>query len=185
MSPDDPDHLHDDELHISVDLARRLLAGTAYAGLRVRRLPSSGSSNALFRLGPDLLLRLPRQPGGSSSIIKEARWLPRLDLPTATPRIEYVGDPGADYPEHWSVVRWINGVPPVAGAGGPGLARDLASVLRRLRAEVVDREALEDQALRWYRAEPMTGIDDDVREAIAACRALPGLDLDLDAAERL
>ena len=35
-------------------------------------LRSSGSSNALFRLGNDLLVRLPRQPGGGATIEKES-----------------------------------------------------------------------------------------------------------------
>ena len=74
-------------------------------------MASSGSTNALFRLGEELLVRLPRQPGGSTSISKEATWLPVLAplLPVSVPDVVAVFEPGRDYPERWSVVRWIEG----------------------------------------------------------------------------
>lgn len=67
--------LHDDQLPIDADLVRRLVERSfpEYAGLTITPLGASGSTNALYRLGEDLLVRLPRQPGGSASIDKEAR----------------------------------------------------------------------------------------------------------------
>ena len=64
--------LHDDEIPIDAVLVRALVdrAMPHYADLPVRRLDSSGSTNALFRLGEDLLVRLPGQPGGSVAIAK-------------------------------------------------------------------------------------------------------------------
>jgi aminoglycoside phosphotransferase (APT) family kinase protein len=101
--------LHDDELPIDEPRVRSLLAASlpAYAGLPLRRLDASGSSNALFRLGDTLLVRLPRQPGGSETIEKEHRWLPYVawSLSVAVPEIVAVGRPGFGYPERWSVVR--------------------------------------------------------------------------------
>jgi aminoglycoside phosphotransferase (APT) family kinase protein len=72
--------LHDDEIPVGTGLVRALVdrAMPHCAGLPVRRLDSGGSSNMLFRLGEHLLVRLPRQPGGSAVILKEARWLPVL-----------------------------------------------------------------------------------------------------------
>src|SRR5690349_18512864 len=93
-----------------------------HAYLPLRRLGSSGSTNALFRLGDDLLVRLPRQPGGSTDITKEAAWTPVLgpSLPVAVPEVLSVFEPDAGYPERWSVVRWIDGKhPPVVGPESP------------------------------------------------------------------
>ena len=176
--------LHADEIPIDLALVRRLVdrAFPAYAALPLRPLHASGSSNALFRLGDDLLVRLPRQPGGSATISKEQRWLPvaRDLLPVAVPEVVAVGEPDLGYPERWSVVRWRAGRPPVAGAGGEVLAYDLAEVLVALRDAEVPSEALTDPALHWYRADPLTGIADDIRDALEACRGLDlGLDLDL------
>jgi aminoglycoside phosphotransferase (APT) family kinase protein len=61
------------------------------------------------------------------------------------------------------------------------LARDLAELVLALRALPVPAEAAADPALRWYRAEPVTDLDTDVRENLARCREL-GVELDLDGA---
>ncbi len=59
--------LHDDELDVDEELVRRLLGtlSEAYDELPLHRFDASGSTNALFRLGDELLVRVPRQPGGS------------------------------------------------------------------------------------------------------------------------
>jgi aminoglycoside phosphotransferase (APT) family kinase protein len=113
LTPGVAGFLHEDEIPIDAGLVRALVdrAMPHLVGLPVLRLDSSGSSNALFRLGEDLLVRLPRQPGGAATIAKEARWLPVLGplLPVDVPEIVAVFEPGCDYPERWSVVRWIDG----------------------------------------------------------------------------
>jgi aminoglycoside phosphotransferase (APT) family kinase protein len=181
--------LHDDELTIDVPLVRSLLEVScpSYAGLRLRRLDASGSSNVLFRLGDDLLVRLPRQPGGTSAIETEQRWLPYVAAPLSVPvpQILAVGEPGFGYPERWSVVRWLEGEVPTGPTHGEAprsaLARDLASVVTTLRGLAVPDEAAADPGLRWYRGEPLSRMDASTRRAIAECRAIDGLDLDLDA----
>lgn len=99
--------LHDDELPVDISLVRRLVARSLpeQASLRFEPLTASGSSNVLFRLGDDLLVRLPRQPGGSVTIEKEARWLPMIadGVTVAVPEVVVVGVPGFGYPEKWLV----------------------------------------------------------------------------------
>ena len=179
--------MHDDDLPVDEALVSRLVADRLpeLAPLPVTRLPASGSTNALFRLGHDLLVRLPRQPGGSETILKEARWSPLVGgaLPVPTPYVVAVGDPAHGYPEHWSVVGWLPGENPVVGrTPTTALVTDLAAAVRGLRELDVPDQALDDPALRWYRAEPLAGIDEDFQIAVAECRSLPDLDLDLDAA---
>jgi len=187
--------LHDDEIEIDEPLVRRLLASLSpsYDALPLRRLEASGSTNALFRLGDDLLVRVPRQPGGSETIEKERRWLPYVapHLPFAVPEIVAVGEPAPGYPEKWSVVRFIHGEQPVVPEEGRAprhaFARDLAAVVRGLRSLAVPDEALRDPALAWYRGRPLTEMDDDVRGFIRDCAPLEGtdgFDLDLAAFER-
>lgn len=188
--------LHEDELLIDVGLVRSLVdrALPEYARLPLSRLRASGSSNALFRLGDDLLVRLPRQPGGSATIEKEARWLPHLGrlLPVSVPEVVAVGKPDLGYPERWSVVRWQHGE--VATGADPvshtaptrtSLARDLAAVVTALRDIPVPHSALADPELRWYRGAPLESMDDTTRRYLAQCRDIPGLDLDLGAALRV
>lgn len=181
--------LHTDELSVDEALVGRLIADQLpdYTGMALRRLGSSGSSNSLFRLGDELLVRVPRQPGGSATILKEARWQPYLAdaLPARVPEIVAVGEPAHGYPEHWSVVRWLEGEHPTADGSSTGsrtqLARDLAGVVRAMRELEIPPEAREDAALRGYRAEPLTGIDSDIRACAEQCRSVPNLDLDVDA----
>jgi aminoglycoside phosphotransferase (APT) family kinase protein len=191
-----PAALHDDEIPLDVALVRTLVrrAMPEHADLPVRRLPSTGSTNALFRLGDELVVRLPRQPGGSATIAKEARWLPVVgpSLPVAVPEVLAVFEPDAGYPEHWSVTAWIEGRhPDVVEPGHPpdparvGLARDLATVVRALSALRPPAGALADADLRWYRAEPLRTMDETTRSNIARLRALDDVDLDLDAVERV
>lgn len=185
--------LHEDELAIDEVLVRSLVdrLSPAYVPLPLSRLDTSGSSNALFRLGDQLLVRLPRQPGGTETIEKEQRWLPCVarSLPVAVPEVVAVGEPGYGYPERWSVVRWLDG--DVPGVPRPGeeprrtLARDLAAVVTALRALPVPDEARADPALRWYRGDPLATLDDDVRRLLRECRDLDDLDLDLDACAAL
>ena len=186
--------LHDDELLIDATLVRTLVdrALPEYALLPLRPLAASGSTNALFRLGDELLVRLPRQPGGSATIEKEARWLPQIgpQLPTSVPEIVALGEPDLGYPESWSVLRWIDGdVPTVPDPRRPEaepvrgrLALELAAVVTALRDIDVPPDALADPELRWYRGAPLATQDVRTQRSVEACREIPDLDLDLDVA---
>jgi len=70
-----------------------------------------GWDNAVFRLGADLAVRLPRRAASAPMIEHEQRWLaelaPRLPLPIPTPI--RIGRPGSGFPWSWSVVRWFPG----------------------------------------------------------------------------
>lgn len=192
-----PPVLHDDEIPIDAELVRDLIrrAMPHYADLPVRPLASTGSTNALFRLGEDLLVRLPRQPGGSATIEKEAAWVPVLApvLPVTVPSIVAVGHPDPSYPERWSVVEWIEGrhpdvvVPetPMSPVLSHRLARGLAETVKALMTAEVPPEAVDDPRLRWYRGEPLATLDSLTRENIDRCRALGDFGFDLDAAEEV
>jgi hypothetical protein len=113
-------------------------------------------------------------------------------LPVPVPEVVAVFEPSGDYPERWSVVRWINGEHPevidVRTTVDPrreDLAADLAAVLAALHGAQVPAEAVSDPALRWYRGEPLATMDQVTRENIKRCRSLEGFDLDLGAAGRI
>lgn len=184
--------LHEDELVVSGELVRRLVDEQmpGFAELELRRLPASGSTNVLFRLGTELLVRLPRQPGGSITVDKEIRYLPLIgsSVSVRVPTVVAVGEPDRGYPERWSVVRWIDGehpsVPAPPGPEGSRLAGDLARMVRELHSVPVSPAARADSALSWYRAGPLRALDAGLRGHLAGCRAISGLPLDLDACDR-
>lgn len=75
---------------------------------------ASGWDNELFRLGDDLLVRLPRRAMAAPLEQNEQRWLPALaaGLPLPVPVPLRVGAPSDDlgYPWPWSVRPWFEGV---------------------------------------------------------------------------
>ena len=57
--------MHEDALTVDSQLAKKLVEHQfpQYANLTVDALSATGSTNMLFRLGNDMLIRMPRQPG--------------------------------------------------------------------------------------------------------------------------
>lgn len=132
--------MHADEVDTSTDLVADLVAEQfpQWAGLPVAAVASSGTDNAMYRLGPEMAVRLPRIPGAVAAVEHEHTWLPRLApaLPAPVPAPLGRGGPGAGYPWEWSVLRWVEGANPLVGAlpDAAGLAGDLAAVVTALRA---------------------------------------------------
>ncbi len=91
----------------------RVLLRAQHADLAERPITEVGSGwdNALYRLGDDLLARLPRRAVAAELIAREQQWLavlaPRLPLPIPVPL--RVGRPGGGFPWPWSIVRWVAG----------------------------------------------------------------------------
>ncbi|MEU9123111.1 aminoglycoside phosphotransferase family protein [Streptomyces sp. NPDC048506] len=162
--------MHADEADIDLPLVRRLLGAQfpQWAGLRLTPVDSAGTSNAMYRLGADMVVRLPRRAGAADDVAKEHQWLPRLAplLPAAVPAPLGGGVPGEGYPWHWSVYRWLDGRPPTAGriAAPDLLARDMAEFVAALhRIDPAD-------APPAYRSEPLALRDAATRTAIAELR---------------
>lgn len=101
------------EVQIGIPLVRRLVAAQfpQWASLAVVPVESAGWDNTIFRLGPDLAVRLPRRRIGAEQVRKEHQWLPVVapHLPLAVPVPLGHGVPGEGYPWHWTVCPWMNG----------------------------------------------------------------------------
>jgi aminoglycoside phosphotransferase (APT) family kinase protein len=127
--------MHADEIDTSPELVRRLLAAQfpQWAELPVERVESAGTDNAMYRVGTELAVRLPRLPRAEDNVHREQRWLPILapQLPFAVPEPLGRGEPGAGFPLPWSVCRWLPGANPDAGSAD--LALDLAAFVQALR----------------------------------------------------
>jgi aminoglycoside phosphotransferase (APT) family kinase protein len=105
--------LHADEVDIDGSLVRRLLEEQfpQWASLAIARVPSAGTDNAIFRLGIDMAVRLPRHSPSVAPLNKETAWLPKLatHLPLPVPVPLAKGAPSAFYPFPWAVFRWLPG----------------------------------------------------------------------------
>ncbi|MFJ6001865.1 aminoglycoside phosphotransferase family protein [Arthrobacter sp. NPDC092385] len=135
----------------------------------------NGWDNALFRLGEDLVVRLPRREVAEALMIAEQRWLPRLathlSVPTSVPL--RAGVPGSGYPWHWSVCRWVEGA---AGSTVPrAVRRRAARPLARFLAEFQQEAPADAPVSPVGRGGPVAVRDDVVRARLASLPALPGL----------
>ena len=75
------------------------------------RLVANGWDNVIFRLGDELVVRLPRRQMAADLVLNEQRWLPELAdrLPLPIPAPIRSGVPSDQYPWHWSVCPWFDG----------------------------------------------------------------------------
>jgi aminoglycoside phosphotransferase (APT) family kinase protein len=139
--------------------------------LPIELVPSGGTDNALYRLGDDMVARLPRTPRTTTTLEKELRWLPRLapHLPLAIPVPLAEGSPAAGYPFTWSVYRWLDGedatVEPVADPNL--LADDLALFLTALQ-QIDPTGGPPPGEHNFFRGVPLAARDAQARSAIAS-----------------
>ncbi|WP_138903352.1 aminoglycoside phosphotransferase family protein [Streptomyces albidochromogenes] len=163
------------------DLVLRLIAAQfpRWAGLAVERCPSGGTVNAMFRLGDDMVVRLPLREGGVQDVSTEREWLPRLAarLPTAVPEVLGHGEPGEGYPWPWSVYRWLAGENPEAGALREPLllAGDLARFVAAMRSITLPGGPAA------HRGGPLASLDASTRAAVDELRGIPEEGVDCDA----
>ena len=125
------------EIEIDAALVRALLIDQHHdlAELPITTL-GFGWDNAMFRLGDDYTVRLPRREMAAVLVEHEQRWLPLLaaSLPLPIPAPIRNGRPALAYPWSWSVGPWLPGA--TAAATPPadefGAARVLGGFLRAL-----------------------------------------------------
>lgn len=108
--------MHVDEVDTSPELVKDLLLGQfpEWASDPIQIMQPEGTDNAMYRLGNNKLIRLPRTKGSSLNIEKEMTWLPKLEpsLPIPIPKIIGTGFPDKDYPFHWLICEWLDGLNP-------------------------------------------------------------------------
>jgi aminoglycoside phosphotransferase (APT) family kinase protein len=178
--------MHADEVATDADLIRRLLAAQFpdWAELPIAPVASAGTDNALYRLGDDLAVRMPRIHWAVGQVEKEARWLPELAprLPLAIPAPLAVGEPGEGYPWRWGVYRWLVGdaVQPDRIDDPVSLARDLGRFVRALHAIDASGGPAPDSH-NSGRGRPLIDRDDSTRTALESLRD----EIDVEAATAL
>jgi|SRR5436190_14606725 len=167
--------MHADEVATSPALVRRLLEAQfpQWAALSIERVASAGTDNTLFRIGSDMVVRLPRRDVDVERLAKEQCWLPRLAplLPLTVPVPLAEGRPGEGYPCIWTVYRWLHGetADRQALTDLTRAATDLAGFLLALRG-IDPSGGPAPGAHNAFRGAPLGLRDDSTRAAIAALR---------------
>lgn len=173
-----------DKADITVDVVIALLEQQypQWAHLPVRSVDVDGNDNTSFRLGDELLVRLPSHERYVLGVEKEHRWLPVLapQLPLPIPRPIAKGDPSDGvFPRIWSIYGWLDG--DVVGLHPPSdavrFAIDVASFLAALyRIDATTGPPAGEQS--FWRGASLIRYDGQTRKAIADL----GETIDADAA---
>ncbi len=181
--------LHENEIPVDEAVVRSLL--------RVQRpdwasLPLSpagaGTDNTMYRLGDDLLIRLPRTADKARALTKEQTWLPRLGplLTCQVPEPVHAGTPAPMFPLPWSIYRWIDGAEaqPHTVRDWAAFGTDLATFVDELH-NIDLMGAARAGELSWYRGGDLKACDKWVSSCFQDCRTTIDAGLDIESLEQL
>ncbi|MFG1911833.1 aminoglycoside phosphotransferase family protein [Kribbella sp. NPDC048928] len=179
--------MHEGQLDVTVALVEALVQEQfpEWSGLPVRAVPSHGTVNALFRIGGELVARLPILPGEPGVLQQEleneaaaARRLHAMS-PYPTPEPVAIGAPAPGYPQPWAVQTWLDGTIAYDAdvAGSTGFAEDLARFVLALRAAPTEGRVFTGS----WRGGVLTSQDEYVEDGLGRSRGL----IDVDALTRL
>lgn len=135
--------MHANEIVLGDDAARTLIA-TQFPHLAlgpIRRVDSTGTVNAIFRIGEGHAARFPLLGGDpdATRLLLEAEAKASTEFagasPFRSPTPTGLGRPGAGYPLPWAVQTWIGGTDAAVDdpRGSVAFARDLALLIGALR----------------------------------------------------
>ncbi len=135
--------MHKDQLAVDVGTVRRLVDEQfpQWRALRLNRVVTAGTVNAIFRIGEDLAARFPLRPQAERHVRdwlrSEAAAMREFAEVSSVPapRPVAIGEPGGGYPLPWSVQTWLPGADATAEdpSASTGFAQDLATLIARLR----------------------------------------------------
>jgi aminoglycoside phosphotransferase (APT) family kinase protein len=163
--------MHDDEAEIDAELVRRLVAAQfpRLAGLPVTPFRSTGTVNAIYRLGDHLCARLPRVQKYTGDLEDELRWLPWLapQLSLRVPEPVATGQPAGGYPFPWAIYRWIDGQP-----YADELVEDERQAATDLAQFVAELRAIDPAGAPRAGRRPLRELDGATRTAIDSSRGV-------------
>jgi aminoglycoside phosphotransferase (APT) family kinase protein len=169
--------MHAEEVEIDLPLVQRLIASQfpQWVDLTLTPVLASSTDNAMFRLGEERVVRLPRISYAAEQVVKEQRWLPYLAplLPLTIPTPLGKGQPNAEYPFAWSIYNWIEGenVNLKQIANPSAMAREIAHFLHTLHT-IPSTDTLPPGAHNSFRGVPLASRDNAVRRAISELTGL-------------
>ena len=165
------------KININVTLVSNLIAEQfpQYSNLTIQPVEYSGIDNRTFRLGDDMLIRLPSAEAYAAQVSKEQTWLATLapHLPVKIPQALHMGSPNQHYPWHWSIYQWLTGTSAnqliLNDATLAMIAKDLAKFIKTLHT-IPTQHAPEGGAHNYYRGCHPSVYDENARSDIENLR---------------
>jgi aminoglycoside phosphotransferase (APT) family kinase protein len=161
--------MHAGEVDIDAALVRRLLSiqFPHFADLPITPVRSTGTVNAIYRLGDTLCVRLPRVSTWAAGVERELTWLPELapHLSLAIPEPVARGLPTDEYPFTWAIFRWIEGHP------YDDVVQDERQAAADLAQFVAELRRIDPTGAPPAGRKPLRALDSATRAAIDASRS--------------
>lgn len=161
-------------LNITLELAKKLISTQfpEYADLTVTEVEQQGFDNRTYRIGDDMLIRMPTAESYALKVPIEQQLLPKLakHLSVAIPAPIKIGKPSEDYPYLFSIYKWLDGRSAnhvtLDEQSLENLAFELANFLKELQA-ITDVEGPSPGQHNWYRGDHVSVYDSGARQQIA------------------
>lgn len=166
-------------VNITPALAKRLIAHQfpEYNHLPVYEVEAQGHDNRTYRLGNDMLIRMPTAEPYALKVPKEHELLPKLatHLSVMIPKPIKMGKPSKDYPYPFSIYRWLEGksanhlqmdckaLEPIAG--------ELAAFLKELQS-IQDLDGPHPGQHNWWRGDHISVYEQGAKTQIANLAAI-------------
>jgi aminoglycoside phosphotransferase (APT) family kinase protein len=158
---------------ITLDLARKLITGQfpEYAHLPITSVKKQGHDNRTYRLGNEMLIRMPTAESYALKVPKEQALLPQLApfLNVSIPVPIKMGLPSKDYPFPFSIYKWLPGTSinllVIDVDCLEKLAFDLAKFLKELQS-IDSVDGPDPGQHNWWRGDHVSVYDQGAREQI-------------------
>ena len=162
-------------VNISPHLAHQLIIQQfpEYAHLPVTEVEKQGHDNRTYRLGDEMLIRLPTAESYALKVPKEQELLPKLapQLSMRIPTPIKSGTPSQDYPYPFSIYKWLKGTSlnllTLDKEETKSLAFDLATFLKELQG-IKNVDGPKPGLHNWWRGDPVSVYDKDTQQQIAS-----------------
>jgi aminoglycoside phosphotransferase (APT) family kinase protein len=160
--------------NITPDLARKLITEqfSEYAHLPITSVEKQGHDNRTYRLGPDMLIRMPTAESYALKVPKEQSLLPKLvsHLTVSIPVPIKMGAASQGYPYPFSIYKWLEGTSinllVLDNDCLEKLAFDLVRFLKELQS-IDDVDGPTPGQHNWWRGDHVSVYDKGAREQIS------------------
>ena len=158
---------------LNLDLACKLIAEQfpEYRYLPITEVEKQGHDNRTYRLGDDMLIRMPTAESYALKVPKEQELLPKLakHLSISIPVPIKMGHKSQDYPYPFSIYKWLPGrsinLLTLTEQEQKQLAFDLAKFLKELEA-ITEVPGPAPGPHNWWRGDHVSVYDKGAREQI-------------------
>jgi aminoglycoside phosphotransferase (APT) family kinase protein len=143
-----------------------------WAEFKITPVKFGGHDNRTFRLGDNLLIRLPSAQSYVAQVAKEQEWLPKLapHLTMKIPSPVAMGRPNNIYPWPWSIYQWIEGdsanTVELNDVHLKQLATDLADFLKAIQ-KIDSQAGPAGGEHNYYRGVSLSIYDESTKESLS------------------